>query len=510
MREEELRELEEKLNKIDSVKKRRTRSEYQAEKRRMDETKALNLKDLKKNDEDENTKEFNIPTKEIKESEMKKRKSDKRKLSLHKIINIISFIFLMTCVIVYGTRFIMLYLENNKTEKTKQIADTIKDDNGGNKNFKNIKGDYYFSGSEVNNYVKYSNMIWRIIRVDSSGNVVISLDSSITSLSKEISEFKGSSTYSWLNKSEDEGTGYFQELLNDTSQYLTYTETCTDDDEDIKNITCKKKTKKMYVTLPSLNDYVNTGGSKSFLNQNSYYYLINNDGDKTWCVDNEGKISTSDGKDVIGIKPVVTIKNITKVKTGNGSKDTPYEIEEEVSSLIGTYVKLDNDIWQVYGEDENNVKLVLNDYIKNNDTEFENKYSRSGYKFDINEYGSLAQYLNGRYLNSLGYQGILEEFEISNGIYNGDYREVMKEKVKTKVGILSIGDVIINPEASEYYFATGSGDGKMVYYNVGSSKLDVKGSSNMMRVLPTISIKKSLVLEHGTKEKPYEVVYEKE
>ena len=86
----------------------------------------------------------------------------------------------------------------------------------------------------------------------------------------------------------------------------------------------------------------------------------------------------------------------------------------------------------------------------------------------------------------------------------------MKEKVKTKVGVLSIGDIIINPELSEYFFAAGSEDGKMVYYNVGTGKLDVKGSSNMTRIIPTISIKKSLVLEHGTKEKPYEVVYEKQ
>ena len=109
----------------------------------------------------------------------------------------------------------------------------------------------------------------------------------------------------------------------------------------------------------------------------------------------------------------------------------------------------------------------------------------------------------------MNYQNILEEFELSNGIYNGDYKEVLKEKVKVKVGILSVGEVIINPEASNHYLASGSSDGK-VYYNSGAYKLGTKSPANMERMLPTISIKKSLVLEHGTKESPYEVVYEKE
>lgn len=439
---------------------------------------------------------------------MTRKRSSKRKLCFHKIFNIISILFLLTCISVYGYRFITLYLENNKKEDVKQIADTIKDNNTSNDNFKNINGDYYFSSSDVNNYIKYSNLLWRIIKVDKKGNVVIAYDGVVTSLAKGNSGFKDSSIYSWLNKSDDENTGIFESVLNDTAKYLSYTKACVNDETDIKKITCDKYISKTYVTIPTLLDYVNTGSSTSFLNSGSYYYLLNN-GEKgsTWCVDSEGKISTSKGDDIIGIKPVVTIKNLTMVKSGDGSKGSPYEFEDGVSSNIGDYVKLGNDVWQVYGEDKDNLKLVLKSYLKVNDKIIENKYSKSGYVFNVSEYGSLAYYLNGKYLNSLVYKNILEEFDFGNGVYKNDYKEVLKSKVKAKVGLVSVGDIMFNQEDTDYFLSTGTSDNSVYIYQ-GEGKLHTSASGNMLSIVPTISIKKSLVSEHGTVDSPYEVKYE--
>ena len=56
----------------------------------------------------------------------------KRKLNWQKIFNLISFTFILACIIFYGTRFIRLYLQNNKKEEIKVLADNIKDNNEGN------------------------------------------------------------------------------------------------------------------------------------------------------------------------------------------------------------------------------------------------------------------------------------------------------------------------------------------------------------------------------------------
>lgn len=355
-----------------------------------------------------------------------------RKISFKKIFNFISLVFLLSCVLFYSYRFITLYLDNNKKESVKTFADVIKSNNSGNNNFKNVKGDYYFYGKDVNNYVKYSNFVWRIIKVDKSGSVIVSLDSNISALAKGNNEFKKSNIYEWLNKSGDL-SGVFESVLNDTSLYLSDTDSCIDKVSDIKNITCKDKLKDTLISIPSLNDYVNTGGSKSFLNNGQYYHLVNS-GD-SYCIDNSGKVGKAEDGVIAGIKPVITFKKTVQLNSGEGTVSKPYEIDD-YSSLIGGYVKIGEDIWRVYGEDGDNVKLVLDSYLKVNNLEVESKYSKSSYVFNVQEVGCLAYYLNGKYLNSLVYKNILEDFDLSNGIYTNDYKENVKSKVKVKVGIM--------------------------------------------------------------------------
>jgi len=441
--------------------------------------------------------------------EVKKRKK-KSKLSIQKIFNLISAVFILACIIFYGIRFIKLYKENYRVDKIPHIADTIKENN---ENLKNINGDFYFYGNDINNYISYSNLLWRIVKVSSDGTVSLVLDNSITPLAKGNLEFNKSNIYNWLNKNDNDYTGIFELSLNNKEKYLTYTKTCIDDINDTKNITCKNITEDTYITIPSLNDYVNTGSSSSFLNNKEYYYLINKEDDKnTWCVDKEGKISTSDGLDILGIKPVITIKSTVEITNGNGTKDNPY-IFEESSSLIGSYVKLDNDIWRVYKEDNNYVKLSLDNYLKINNEEVKYKYSNNNYVHNDTTYGSLAYYLNKTYLNTLKYKNILEEIPFSNGIYNNtnnyDYIKTLEETENTKITVLSIGDIILNSTNTNYYLSSGiSKDSNMIYTMQNDFKVYTKVSTTNLKIVPVIAIKKDLITSIGTKEDPCEVSYE--
>ena len=265
---------------------------------------------------------------------MKLRKNGrkKKKLSVQKIFNLVSFIFIMSCILFYGTRFIKLYKQNNTVNKITFIGDTIKKNN----KLKLVNGDYYFYGKDVNNYVSYSNLLWRIIKVTDENTVTLVLDNSITSLAKGTNKtFEETNINKWLNTSGKDNTGILEKALNNVQKYLTETNTCTDNITDAKKITCQKTTTDTYITIPSLNDYVNTGSTESFLNNEEYYYLINNEKENTsWCVDKDGKISTSDGTDILGIKPIITIKNNIQVTGGNGNKENPY-IFEESTGLTG-------------------------------------------------------------------------------------------------------------------------------------------------------------------------------
>ena len=437
----------------------------------------------------------------------------KKKLSIQKIFNLISFMFLLACVIFYGGRFIKLYIENNKVEETNSMAKDIKESNNENENFKNINGEYYFNGKDVNNYVSYSNLIWRIIKINTDNSITMTLDNNITSLAEgEPKNYYSSYINKWLNKVDNEEySGILEKNLNNMNKYLTFTKTCKDTINDTKSISCKEVTEDTYITVPSLNDYVNTGGSNSFMNNEEYYYLINNNKEnKVWYIDSDGKLGKSDGTDILGIKPVITIKGTIEKTGGNGSKDEPYTFEDE-TSLFGSYVKLNNDIWRIYEVNTDTVKLSLNDYLTINGEEQKYNYSSSGYYHNDTKSKTLAYYLKNTYLNKLSYKDLIKETTYANGLYsnttNFDYTELLSTTVDTKVSILSVGDPILNSKLTNYFMSTGiDKNSNNVYVFQNDFKLYTKSSSTSLKIVPVISIDKNkLTKGTGTIDNPFEV-----
>ena len=446
---------------------------------------------------------------EVNKKQTKRKK--KTKISIQKIFNLISAMFILACSIFYGTRFITLYLDNNKPEDVKVLADNIRDHNSENSSFKNISGDYYFEGTDVNNYLKYSNLTWRIIKVNSNDTVTLVLNNSITTLAANSKSYTNSYINMWLNKSNKDYTGILEKNLNNTNEYLTYANTCNDIIDDNKNITCKQHINDELITVPSLSDYVNTGGQKGFMNNNEYYYLVNNNKEgKLWYIDENGVSKTSDSSDILGIRPVITIKKNIKLISGNGSQNNPYIIEEE-NGLFGSYIKLGNDLWRVYSIEGDNIKLSLNSYltIKNNDIRY--KYSTTGYHYNDTKQGSLAYYLKNTLLPTLEYKNIIKDAKYSNGIYSNvtsfDYTKVLNTKTDAKVSILSIGDIIINPINTNYYVSTGiSEDSNQMYVFQNNFKLVTRNATTNLKTIPVISIDKKLITGgDGTIDNPWEV-----
>lgn len=437
---------------------------------------------------------------------MSKERSKKSKISFQKIFNLVSFTFLLACVIFYGGRFIKLYLENYKVEEKNSIANDIKESNKDNENFKNINSEYYFYGTDVNNYVSYSNLIWRVIKVNNDNSITIVLDNSITSLANS-----NSSIDKWLNKTEEEYTGILENNLNNLNKYLTYTNTCKDVIEDTKNITCKETIEDTYITTPSLNDYVNTGGSNGFMNNEEYYYLINtNNENKYWYIDSDGKLGKTDGSDVLGVKPVVTIKGTIELTGGNGTKDSPYTFEEE-TTLFGSYVKLGEDLWRIYEVNDDEIKLSLNNYLTINGTEEKYNYSQNGYYHNDTKTKTLAYYLKNTYLNSLSYKDLIKETKFANGLYSNttefDYTKVLNETVDTKVSVLSVGNPILNPELTNYFMSTGiNKNSNYIYVFQNDFKLYTKTVTTSLKIVPTITIDKNILTKGtGTINDPLEV-----
>ncbi len=438
-----------------------------------------------------------------------KRITKRKFINIQKIFWLISTIFILGSCLFYGIRFIKLYKENEKKYGNKNTNDLlitkIDDNNEKNNNYTVINGEHYFINNSDNNYLEYSNILFRIIKVNQNGEILIISDNPITSLAYgKDKEQNNSYIYKWLNKSDEELTGIFENSLNKPTDYLMKSLNCEDKYDTLSNAECENENYDYTISLLSSRDYINAGEKNSYINNNQYFYLESKNKDnKIWYINYEGDALTSFGEDIIGVKPVLTLKNSISYIKGDGTKDNPYIIEKE-KGLFGSYVKIDNYTFRIYQVNDNDVRIILN-----NTLEEEYSYSNiSSYHNDFN-YNSVAYYLNNGFLNQLSCKSKIKEVNWSNGYYgsesNYDYKNSIKTTINSKVAMPSIGDILLNDESSNYFIMTGTKPNGMLIYTKNSNyKMTTKSVTGKAKVTPTLSIDKELLKEGtGSKEDPY-------
>ena len=436
----------------------------------------------------------------------------KRKLSFQKIFNFVSLIFLVTCSLFYGGRFVKLYLENKKqvVEETNTLGKSLKDNNS--ETLKNINGEYYFTGEVDNNYVLYSGIMFRVIKIGNNNVITMISDNSITLLAfGEVEEYTDSMVNTWLNKTDKEGSGILEKNLNSMISYLKSANICTDKIDDVSKSNCTNYDNEYYLSSLSISDYINTGASSGFINTKENFYLDGmTSNNEVWYVTSEGKINKNKGNEIYGIKPVLILKENMELIGGTGTKDDPYTIES-VLGTFGSYVKLGEDTWRVIDVNDNNVKLMLDDYLKSGNDTVSYKYSQYTSYHDDTKYGTLAYYLKNTYLNSLSYKDLVIETNYANGYYgkdnNFDYTDTLKKTVNTKVASISIGDIILNHELNNYFTMTSSTKSNKYVYTIQSDNTPYsKIVSSTSKVVPVITISKDkLTSGTGSKNDPLKV-----
>ena len=435
-----------------------------------------------------------------------------KKLSFQKIFCFLSILFIISCCVFYGTRFIKLYLENRKVEISEKnsLVKVIKENNTKNEYFKSVNGINYFTEKTDTNYLLYHQILWRIIKVNADNSLTAISNNSLTYLAfSKTDSYINSPIYDWLNISDKEYSGILEKALN--KNYLQKTTTCTTKLDELTNTPCQDTNNDNYLSLLSIADYLNIGSKDSYLVNGENFYLSNlNTENKTWYIDDEGNGKIGTGNDILGIRPVITIKANIDYVAGDGTIEKPYTIEKE-KNLFGSYVKLGNDIWRIYQINENDVRLMLNDYLKVNNNPLTYKYSSNSSYHNDTVNSSIAYYLNKTYLNTLSYKDKIKETKWSNGYYNSntnyDYQNALKDQVDTKVAMMSISDIYLNPELNNYYTMTGNNNkGSMVYIVTKDKKLYAKQISSSAYIVPTISFDQNLLTKgNGTKDSPFEM-----
>ena len=390
------------------------------------------------------------------------------------IFIILSLLFILTFSGVYITRFIKYYNEENKQQTEIILSNELKNNvvtTGDGLYYQNKE--YVFKGYPNNNYLEYSGILFRIIKINEDNSIKLITENAVTNL-KYNGDYKNSDIKNYLNYNGLEHTGIFYNNLINADEYLKANNEISE-----------------RVGLLTTQEYIDALGNKSYLNSNTYFWLI--DGEYVFS---EGGIS-SENKGYYGIRPTITLKENTKIISGNGTKENPYKIEDNIVT-IGKYINYSNLTWKIIEINEENYKLTLADPL---DEEY--IYSNKSNQFNVKDYNSLASYLNNQFYNKLDKKYLLKGI-FYDGTYNDNYLTIYESKTENYVGLMSVLDNYIN-DFSNYNLITPS-TADMIYQVGENSRLIINSIENKTKIRPVIYISKNININGvGTKENPFVV-----
>lgn len=410
----------------------------------------------------------------------KKNNKNKNKMKTwEKIFCLLSIIFILSCCIFYGYRLVKYYKVFNPTKSDNSGLLSVEIPRNSvlvteGDGLYRLSGSYIYRGEVDNNYIKYSGLLFRILKINYGSTIEIILDDSINTLAwGENSNYNSSDINKYLNE-------YFLKKI-DTS-YLEKMNVCVDEKNELnQNSECEN----------SINVYSKILDSNTFLNTivNSTY--LAKDGQLMWLSDN---LKTGDFKNIIAnntqityvsnnesydIKPIISLKYDTKLISGKGTKDDPYIIDKNDSEL-GKTITLDSYEWKVIDEEDGILTLCLNDVL--------NSLKPYGTDFNPEDKKSIAYYLNNEFYESLSFKDDIIESSWEIGNYTNNYKNIESKIIQAKVGLLSIKDFKIADTEQQFYLLNKDDNNKsytMDHYMYKAESYLSKG------IKPVIKIKAS-------------------
>lgn len=395
---------------------------------------------------------------ELDNNRAKPKKKKVKTKALQVLFCSISALFLLGCLVFYGIRFFKYYRIYNPKVEDGDGSVILARDIVGKSEFAtddedglfSSSGNYIYKGNVDNNYLKYNNMLWRIVRINADNSLDIILDDYISILpwDSKITTFKESEIYHYLN----------HDFLNNLDKdMLVSTSFCEDEITDLNNITCEKQNTNSYVKLLDVANFLNSvNDKKSYLiSSDEIFWLSDYGNDKIWHT-NDVNVSQSAANSFYEIRPMVRLKGTTVYSTGDGTKEKPFEVGIFDELTVGSHVLLGEDKWVVY-DNTSDVKLMKEETLAKQ-LDFDKE--KLTYKDS-----SLMEYLNGEYLDSLSYKDKLIEGTFYIGSYKDKLSDIKEESIKVKVGIPNILDLKIDSSVKSFFTSTANDEYVYVYEN---------------------------------------------
>lgn len=345
---------------------------------------------------------------------------------------------------VYDVNYLVFDKAFNKTVVTRKVIVTY---NLTNVTRENTDGSNYYKGMNVNNYILFSGMLYRIINANDDGSIRIISDEAITNLRMNHTVYENSNVDTWLNN-------IYYSSLHNANDYLIDGTYCVGNINSTTDYSSECSTTiKAKVGLLNIGDY-----SKTFLNGGSYLSEANSFAFGNKIADNyaEAPINSNAGissKTLAPIRPVLTLRSNLYIISGKGTVNNPYKLDDYDygknnqllnKRITGEYVKYSGLDFRIIGLDSNNnVRLIMA-------SPWKVQPSNRKLELHVDDYNKITTMLNNDYLDYINSSKLVTmDYFMPVNDFGLKYTDFTKEKKTGKVFLPNTYELFAAPGADE-------------------------------------------------------------
>lgn len=412
-------------------------------------------------------------------------------------------------------------LKNKTVEKriikvVERISNTIEE---------RLNGKSNFIGNPGNNFVRLSNMLFRVYGVDNDKNVILVSD-------EDIANVNFTKIDKWLDY-------FYEHLTADAKKLIVESKYCNMkvDESSLNATECTSYTEKLKVYVPSIIE-INSAQAenKNFMRPPTMSWTADAKDDNTafltrsyFFEENEGKVYVPyDQKHYYGIRPMLKIKGSTLIVSGDGTRNSPFEFKKanipKGGSPVneretGEYVSINGAVYRIVEvEKDGTTRVIANENVASEDDDVQCSASSDKDKVTYNpkNKNSIGYYINNKAIKFVE-TSFFEKHEIEVPIYKKDIiygEEIKKEKYEVVLSAPDMFEMFAaqpqnSGEITSYWTANISQKDRTVgaIYNIGVP-LNQEIPKNMSLKIRVVGfLKKDTVITdgNGTIQKPYKI-----
>ncbi len=413
----------------------------------------------------------------------------------------------------YTITYTVLDSLNNKTEVKREVevVERLKS------TVKTLLGDKTsFTGEPENNYIYFSNMLFRIVDMDKDNVRIVS--------NTDISNVNYNGIEEWLDE-------VFYKHLNTASKKLIVENKYCNMSVSPENLTateCSSTTGNKKVYIPSIVD-VNKAGNTvdNFMEPATMSWLgTAKDKNEAYIVrnfftnDNSAFLSF-DKKYNFGVRPIITIDGNTLIKSGTGTYDDPYYLGDskkgKPNSLVseretGEYLKISDYLFRIIETDnDGTTKVIAENSLRQDGANIKTSYADDNKIYNPKEKENVGYYINNRVSEYIDTSYFVNK-NITVPIYKEDpaYKEeTSTKKYKVKFSAPNTYDMFSAATNNESYWLINSSKDNKLTNGISEIGAYMYGESIMnsfgVRVVGYLKKDATIVSGKGTKDSPYKI-----